>query len=205
MKARYTPRAVADIGEIADYIRQFSPGSAGKVREEILRAIGLLEKFPSSGPRTAVEEVRRVVVRRYLGAQGQHYRVGDRRVSELRDARCALQQCHRDSVLEMARRNGFAEPRVIGGAMNGRAAFLYFYDSSRQGSYTFAMFVADYHNWFGIAYGGRFCHLIDDRTTLPPSRPKVRRCDGARAPRRWHRRRPRRRGRSSARKERARA
>jgi hypothetical protein len=74
---------------------------------------------------------------------------------------------YRTFVLETARRNGFEEPRVIGGAMNGHAAFVYFYNSSRQGRYTFAMFVADYHNWFGIAYGGRFCHLIDDELTLP--------------------------------------
>jgi hypothetical protein len=77
---------------------------------------------------------------------------------------------YRTFVLETARRNGFEEPRVIGGAMDGRAAFVYFYDSSRQGPYTFAMFVADYHNWLGIAYGGRFCHLIDDELTLPAIR-----------------------------------
>ncbi len=35
------------------------------------------------------------------------------------------------------------------------------------GPYTFAMFVADYRNWFGIAYGGGFCHLIDDELTVP--------------------------------------
>jgi hypothetical protein len=74
---------------------------------------------------------------------------------------------YRAFALETARRNGFDDPRVIGGAMNGRAAFVYFYDSSRRGPFTFAMFVADYHNWFGIAYGGRFCHLIDDELTLP--------------------------------------
>ncbi len=37
--------------------------------------------------------------------------------------------------------------------MNGRALFLYFYDPNRRGPYTFALFVADYHNRFGIAYG----------------------------------------------------
>jgi hypothetical protein len=74
---------------------------------------------------------------------------------------------YRTFALDMARRNGFEDPRAIGGAMNGRAAFVYFYDSSRMGPYTFAMFVADYHNWFGIVYGGRFCHLIDDELTLP--------------------------------------
>ena len=74
---------------------------------------------------------------------------------------------YRVFALDMARRNGFEDPRAIGGAMNGRAAFIYFYDSGRTGLYTFAMFVADHHNWFGIAYGGRFCHLIDDELTLP--------------------------------------
>ena len=65
MKTYYTPRALADLGEIADYIRQSSPRSSAKVRDEILRTIGTLERFPYSGPRTAIEEVRRIVVRRY--------------------------------------------------------------------------------------------------------------------------------------------
>ena len=65
MKARFTPRAVSDLREIADYIRQKSPASAAKVRDEIRRTIELLERFPYSGPRTDVEEVRRIVVHRY--------------------------------------------------------------------------------------------------------------------------------------------
>lgn len=65
MKARYSPRALADLGDIADYIRQFSPASAAKVGAEIQRTIGTLERFPYSGPRTGLEEVRRIVVRRY--------------------------------------------------------------------------------------------------------------------------------------------
>ena len=85
---------------------------------------------------------------------------GTRHISPTDDA-------YRNFALDMARRNGFEDPRAIGGAMNGRAAFVYFYDLSRMGLYTFAMFVADYHNWFGIAYGGRFCHLVDDELTLP--------------------------------------
>jgi hypothetical protein len=50
----------------------------------------------------------------------------------------------------------FDDPRAIGSAMNGRRAFVHFIDSSRMGQYAFAMFVADYHNCFGIAYRGRF-------------------------------------------------
>ena len=65
MKARFTPRSVADLGEIAAYIRQFSPASAIKVRNEIRRTIGMLERFPYSGPRTNVEEVRRIVAHHY--------------------------------------------------------------------------------------------------------------------------------------------
>jgi hypothetical protein len=67
---------------------------------------------------------------------------------------------YRAFALDLGRQNGFEDPRAIGGAMNGRALFLYFYDPIRRGTYTFAVFVADYHNRFGIAYGGRFCHLI---------------------------------------------
>ena len=65
MKARFTPRAVADLGEIADTIRQKTPDTAVKVRDEIRRTIELLERFPYSGPRTSLEEVRRIVVHRY--------------------------------------------------------------------------------------------------------------------------------------------
>lgn len=65
MKARYTPRALADLLEIADYIRQFNPAAALKVRDDIRRAIAMLERFPHSGPRTNVPPVRKAVVRRY--------------------------------------------------------------------------------------------------------------------------------------------
>lgn len=74
MKARYAPRAVTDLGEIADFIRQFNPAviaercfasTPANVRAEIQRMVETLERFPYSGPRTRLEEVRRIVVRRY--------------------------------------------------------------------------------------------------------------------------------------------
>jgi toxin ParE1/3/4 len=65
VKARFTPRARDELIEIADYIRQFSPPSATRVRDEIRRTIALLERFPFSGTRTEVDPVRKVVVRRY--------------------------------------------------------------------------------------------------------------------------------------------
>lgn len=65
MKARYTPRAVADLAGIADYIRQFSQVGAPKVRDEILRTIEMLKRFPYSGSRTNTEPARKAVVRRY--------------------------------------------------------------------------------------------------------------------------------------------
>jgi len=65
VKARYTPRAVSDLIEIADYIHKYSSASALKVKDEIQRTIGMLERFPYSGSRTSVEPVRKVVVRRY--------------------------------------------------------------------------------------------------------------------------------------------
>lgn len=65
MKARYTPRAVADLAGIADYIRQFSHAGAPRVRDEIPRTIEMLKRFPYSGSRTNTEPARKVVVRRY--------------------------------------------------------------------------------------------------------------------------------------------
>jgi toxin ParE1/3/4 len=65
VKVRYTPRAVADLIDIADYIHQFSPDAAQRVRHEIQRAIAMLERFPLSGPRTDAPPVRKAVVRRY--------------------------------------------------------------------------------------------------------------------------------------------
>ncbi len=54
---------------------------------------------------------------------------------------------YRIFALDIARRNGFEDPRAIGGAMNGRALFLYFRDPNRRGPYTFA------YSWLTITTG----------------------------------------------------
>jgi toxin ParE1/3/4 len=65
MKVRLTPRAARDLADIAEYLRDRSPTGAQRVRDAILEALGNLASFPHIGRRQNVEQVRRVVVRRY--------------------------------------------------------------------------------------------------------------------------------------------
>ena len=65
MKVRLTPRAVADIAQIADFIRTESPSGARHVRASILKAFETLGAFPTVGRKQNVEGVRKLVTRRY--------------------------------------------------------------------------------------------------------------------------------------------
>jgi toxin ParE1/3/4 len=65
MKVRLTPRAARDLAEIADYIRDRNPAAAQRVRDAILEALTNLASFPHIGRRQNIEQVRRLVVRRY--------------------------------------------------------------------------------------------------------------------------------------------
>jgi plasmid stabilization system protein ParE len=65
MKLRLTLRAATDLSEIADYIRRESPGGALRVRAAILQSLDLLAQFPKAGRLQSIEDVRKLVVRRY--------------------------------------------------------------------------------------------------------------------------------------------
>ena len=66
MKVRYSPRAVADLGTIADYLTKRSPQGARAVERAIRTTVALIADFPGCGP--AVEQrpnVRVLPVTRY--------------------------------------------------------------------------------------------------------------------------------------------
>jgi toxin ParE1/3/4 len=65
MKLRFTPRALANIVEIADYIHEHSPAAAQRVRAAIYESLQNLISFPHVGRRQKAEGVRRFVTRKY--------------------------------------------------------------------------------------------------------------------------------------------
>jgi toxin ParE1/3/4 len=65
VKLRFTPRATADLTDIADYIQTESPQGARRVREAILESLELAAHFPRIGRQQSVTGVRKVVTRRY--------------------------------------------------------------------------------------------------------------------------------------------
>jgi len=65
MKLRFTPRAVADLTAIADYLRERNPTAAASVRAAILESLQLLLRFPRLGRTQSVQGVRKLVTRRY--------------------------------------------------------------------------------------------------------------------------------------------
>jgi toxin ParE1/3/4 len=65
MKLRVTPRALANIIEIAEYIREHNPAAAQRVRDAIYQSLQILILFPRVGRRQKAAGVRRFVVRRY--------------------------------------------------------------------------------------------------------------------------------------------
>lgn len=65
MKLRFTPRATANIIEIADYIRASNPAAAERVRAAIYESLQNLLLFPHVGRRQKTEGVRKFVTRRY--------------------------------------------------------------------------------------------------------------------------------------------
>jgi toxin ParE1/3/4 len=65
MKLRFTPQAVAELSEIAAFIRAKNPSAALRVRAAILDSIRTLILFPDAGRRQATEGVRKFVARKY--------------------------------------------------------------------------------------------------------------------------------------------
>jgi plasmid stabilization system protein ParE len=65
MKIAYTPRALADIEDIADCLRPRSPQGAVRVRAAILDGLQRLQQFPRIGRLQTVETVRKLMIPRY--------------------------------------------------------------------------------------------------------------------------------------------
>ena len=65
MRLRFTPRAISDLAEIADYIRERNANASQAVREAILSSLRTLTMFPEMGRRQTIAGVRKLVVRRY--------------------------------------------------------------------------------------------------------------------------------------------
>jgi toxin ParE1/3/4 len=66
MKLRFTPRAIADIEEIADYVRVRNPGAAQRVRAAIYESLQTLILFPHIGRQQKAEGVRKLLTRRFV-------------------------------------------------------------------------------------------------------------------------------------------
>ena len=65
MKLRFTPRALDDLAEIANYLKARSPSASAKVRASIYASLEQLLTFPDLGRRQRTEGVRKLVTRRY--------------------------------------------------------------------------------------------------------------------------------------------
>jgi toxin ParE1/3/4 len=65
MKLRFTPRAIADLIEIADYIHEHNPAAARRVRGSIYKSLQTLILFPYVGRRQQTPGVRKFVTPRY--------------------------------------------------------------------------------------------------------------------------------------------
>jgi toxin ParE1/3/4 len=65
MKLRFTPRATANLIEIADYIHARDPAAARRVRAAIYESLQHLILFPQVGRNQKVEGVRKLVTRKY--------------------------------------------------------------------------------------------------------------------------------------------
>jgi toxin ParE1/3/4 len=65
MKLRFTPRATANLIEIADYIYAHNPVAAQRVRAAIYESLQNLILFPHVGRKQNAEGVRKFVTRKY--------------------------------------------------------------------------------------------------------------------------------------------
>jgi plasmid stabilization system protein ParE len=65
MKLRFTPRAIANVTEIADYIHAHNPAASRRVRADIYDSLQNLILFPHVGRKQKVEGVRKFVTRKY--------------------------------------------------------------------------------------------------------------------------------------------
>ena len=65
MKLRFSPRAMQDLIDIADHIRERNPAASLRVRAAIIDSLQNLILFPDIGRRQTVQGVRTLVTRKY--------------------------------------------------------------------------------------------------------------------------------------------
>ena len=65
MKLRFTPRAIENLSNIADYLRSHSPAAASRVRAAIYASLQNLILFPNVGRPQRSAKVRKLVTRKY--------------------------------------------------------------------------------------------------------------------------------------------
>lgn len=65
MRTRLSPRAIADLDSIRDYLLPRSPRGAENVRRAIAKTVALLEHYPRAGPLCTIPGVRVIPVVRY--------------------------------------------------------------------------------------------------------------------------------------------
>ena len=62
MTVRFTPRALAELDAILDYVAERSPTGARRIQQRIRTLIDVLPDFPNAGQQTSVPRLRRLVV-----------------------------------------------------------------------------------------------------------------------------------------------
>lgn len=65
MRLRFSPRAVADLIEIADYLEAQRIDAGAKMRAAILSALQTVGEFPQIGREQEAEGVRKLAIRKY--------------------------------------------------------------------------------------------------------------------------------------------
>ena len=62
MNVRFTPRALAELDAVLDFVAERSPSGARRIQQRIRSLIDLLPNFPNAGQQTSVAQLRRLVV-----------------------------------------------------------------------------------------------------------------------------------------------
>ncbi len=65
VRLRFTQRAAQDLIDIADYLKERNPSASLRVRAAILDSLHNLTLFPEVGRRQTVNDVRKLVTRKY--------------------------------------------------------------------------------------------------------------------------------------------
>jgi plasmid stabilization system protein ParE len=65
MRLRFTPRAIRNVADIADYLAERNPAASRRVQSDIYDCLQSLLVFPHVGRRQTAASVRKIVTRRY--------------------------------------------------------------------------------------------------------------------------------------------